>query len=293
MFWQCTVSPKIGWNTSLKIFILLSFCSLQEMLGELFTPIETPEAQNRGFLKGFFGGNAHTFDREELCASFYYLIITYHTIPVCIASRNLTYSLRKHKTINPFKINSIVKIYIKSTTKIAVYKNVILPDVVPSWWGGSWEGFPESGTAHPWSGRRRRHESGSEWSSGGAGTGSYCSGWERPEAWGAGGADRSDDDQCRNFLQTCSWGEDKRQYLGLRVHSEGRHTVSNISYVCTMLWFYWLLFCHISLTSLYLSFITMLSLMPMIFGISNTKNIFYFTSGREKSIQFEGVVFER
>ncbi|KAG1945989.1 syntaxin-binding protein 5-like [Pimephales promelas] len=40
--------------------------NLQEMLGELFTPIETPEAPNRGFLKGFFGGNAQTFDREEL-----------------------------------------------------------------------------------------------------------------------------------------------------------------------------------------------------------------------------------
>ncbi|XP_073768255.1 syntaxin-binding protein 5-like isoform X23 [Danio rerio] len=40
--------------------------NLQETLGELFTPIETPEAQNRGFLKGFFGGNAQTFDREEL-----------------------------------------------------------------------------------------------------------------------------------------------------------------------------------------------------------------------------------
>ncbi|XP_072301268.1 syntaxin-binding protein 5-like isoform X6 [Eucyclogobius newberryi] len=40
--------------------------NLQEMLGELFTPIETPEAQNRGFLKGFFGGNTNTFDREEL-----------------------------------------------------------------------------------------------------------------------------------------------------------------------------------------------------------------------------------
>ncbi|KAM8854632.1 syntaxin-binding protein 5-like isoform 17-T17 [Spinachia spinachia] len=40
--------------------------NLQEMLGELFTPIETPEAQNRGFLKGFFGGNSHSFDREEL-----------------------------------------------------------------------------------------------------------------------------------------------------------------------------------------------------------------------------------
>ncbi|XP_023684678.1 syntaxin-binding protein 5-like isoform X13 [Paramormyrops kingsleyae] len=39
--------------------------SLQEMLGELFTPVETPEAQ-KGFLKGFFGGNAQTFDREEL-----------------------------------------------------------------------------------------------------------------------------------------------------------------------------------------------------------------------------------
>uniref|UniRef100_A0A3P8W6Q5 Syntaxin-binding protein 5-like n=1 Tax=Cynoglossus semilaevis TaxID=244447 RepID=A0A3P8W6Q5_CYNSE len=40
--------------------------NLQEMLGELFTPTETPEAQNRGFLKGFFGGNTNTFDREEL-----------------------------------------------------------------------------------------------------------------------------------------------------------------------------------------------------------------------------------
>lgn len=51
-------------------FYVITFLLLQEMLGELFTPIETPEAQNRGFLKGFFGGNAHTFDREELCASF-------------------------------------------------------------------------------------------------------------------------------------------------------------------------------------------------------------------------------
>uniref|UniRef100_A0AAY4BNS8 Syntaxin-binding protein 5-like n=1 Tax=Denticeps clupeoides TaxID=299321 RepID=A0AAY4BNS8_9TELE len=40
--------------------------NLQDLLGELFTPIETPEAQNRGFLKGFFGGNTQTFDREEL-----------------------------------------------------------------------------------------------------------------------------------------------------------------------------------------------------------------------------------
>lgn len=47
------------------------------MLGELFTPIETPEAQNRGFLKGFFGGNANTFDREELCVFFIFFFYLY------------------------------------------------------------------------------------------------------------------------------------------------------------------------------------------------------------------------
>ncbi|MFT7799956.1 syntaxin-binding protein 5-like isoform X6 [Arapaima gigas] len=40
--------------------------NLQDLLGELFTPVETPEVQNRGFLKGFFGGSTQTFDREEL-----------------------------------------------------------------------------------------------------------------------------------------------------------------------------------------------------------------------------------
>lgn len=41
----------------------------QEMLGELFTPVETPEAPNRGFFKGLFGGGAQSLDREELCMS--------------------------------------------------------------------------------------------------------------------------------------------------------------------------------------------------------------------------------
>ncbi|KAM4699212.1 syntaxin-binding protein 5-like isoform 3-T3 [Discoglossus pictus] len=40
--------------------------SLQDMLGDLFTMVETPEAQNRGFLKGLFGGSGQTLDREEL-----------------------------------------------------------------------------------------------------------------------------------------------------------------------------------------------------------------------------------
>nr|XP_056708536.1 syntaxin-binding protein 5 isoform X2 [Euleptes europaea] len=40
--------------------------NLQEMLGEFFTPVETPEAPNRGFFKGLFGGGAQSLDREEL-----------------------------------------------------------------------------------------------------------------------------------------------------------------------------------------------------------------------------------
>ncbi|XP_055982368.1 syntaxin-binding protein 5 isoform X5 [Sorex fumeus] len=40
--------------------------NLQEMLGELFTPVENPEAPNRGFFKGLFGGGAQSLDREEL-----------------------------------------------------------------------------------------------------------------------------------------------------------------------------------------------------------------------------------
>ncbi|XP_023695047.1 syntaxin-binding protein 5 isoform X1 [Paramormyrops kingsleyae] len=40
--------------------------NLQEMLGDLFTPVETPEAPNRGFFKGLFGGGAQSLDREDL-----------------------------------------------------------------------------------------------------------------------------------------------------------------------------------------------------------------------------------
>ncbi|XP_076013431.1 syntaxin-binding protein 5 isoform X3 [Genypterus blacodes] len=40
--------------------------NVQEMLSELFTPVETPEAPNRGFFKGLFGGGAQSLDREDL-----------------------------------------------------------------------------------------------------------------------------------------------------------------------------------------------------------------------------------
>lgn len=41
------------------------------MLGELFTPVETPEAPNRGFFKGLFGGGSQSLDREELCKCYF------------------------------------------------------------------------------------------------------------------------------------------------------------------------------------------------------------------------------
>lgn len=44
------------------------------MLGELFTPVETPEAPNRGFFKGLFGGGAQSLDREELCKFLVFVI---------------------------------------------------------------------------------------------------------------------------------------------------------------------------------------------------------------------------
>lgn len=47
------------------------------MLGELFTPVETPEAPNRGFFKGLFGGGAQSLDREELCKLIYVIWVIY------------------------------------------------------------------------------------------------------------------------------------------------------------------------------------------------------------------------
>ncbi|XP_034017654.1 syntaxin-binding protein 5a [Thalassophryne amazonica] len=50
-----------------RITYSLETCeNLQELLGELFTPVETPEAPNRGFFKGLFGGGTQSLDREEL-----------------------------------------------------------------------------------------------------------------------------------------------------------------------------------------------------------------------------------
>lgn len=58
-----TVQTKTKTGSNWSICLLV----FQEMLGELFTPVETPEAPNRGFFKGLFGGGAQSLDREELC----------------------------------------------------------------------------------------------------------------------------------------------------------------------------------------------------------------------------------
>ncbi|KAF3842939.1 hypothetical protein F7725_001788 [Dissostichus mawsoni] len=111
--------------------------NLQEMLGELFTPIETPEAQNRGFLKGFFGGNSHNFDREELCAFFLFTLLF-------------------HVCTNPLK-NVSSKHYPED---LYFYASVTFLSLI--WRGISWEGFSQPGPAHPWAGGHGGHEGGSE-----------------------------------------------------------------------------------------------------------------------------------
>lgn len=59
-----------AWIYTVYNFVPKVYCLMfQEMLGELFTPVETPEAPNRGFFKGLFGGGAQSLDREELCMS--------------------------------------------------------------------------------------------------------------------------------------------------------------------------------------------------------------------------------
>lgn len=40
---------------------------MDEMLGELFLPMDMPEAPKESFFKGLFGGGVRNLDREELC----------------------------------------------------------------------------------------------------------------------------------------------------------------------------------------------------------------------------------
>lgn len=75
----------------------------KEMLGELFTPVETPEAPNRGFFKGLFGGGAQSLDREELCKFLVFVIFLVFllkeasVLEKCITCVNRTSRLQRGK----------------------------------------------------------------------------------------------------------------------------------------------------------------------------------------------------
>ncbi|XP_068909864.1 syntaxin-binding protein 5 isoform X3 [Tenebrio molitor] len=50
-----------------KFTLCTEFCSnLTEMMGELFLPLDMPEAPKESFFKGLFGGGVRSLDREEL-----------------------------------------------------------------------------------------------------------------------------------------------------------------------------------------------------------------------------------
>lgn len=57
------------------------------MLSELFTPVETPEAPNRGFFKGLFGGGAQSLDREDLCEYIFPELIVTSSLTLFILRR--------------------------------------------------------------------------------------------------------------------------------------------------------------------------------------------------------------
>lgn len=58
----------IDWGEKI-IEYFLSFCSqfMNEMIGELFSPVDMPEPPKESFFKGLFGGGSRLLDREELC----------------------------------------------------------------------------------------------------------------------------------------------------------------------------------------------------------------------------------
>lgn len=65
---DCQQSAMLCFTVSSTRWSRVDGCGAQqEMLSELFTPVETPEAPNRGFFKGLFGGGAQSLDREDLC----------------------------------------------------------------------------------------------------------------------------------------------------------------------------------------------------------------------------------
>lgn len=71
------------------------------MLGELFLPMDMPEAPKESFFKGLFGGGVRNLDREELCELFIDLFKKNHRMFTICNLRVLHFELRhSNKNIN-------------------------------------------------------------------------------------------------------------------------------------------------------------------------------------------------
>ena len=64
-FFNNVISDRIALLSAM--FTFSSSEHLHDMLGDLFLPVETPDAPSKGFFKGLFGGGGGALDREELC----------------------------------------------------------------------------------------------------------------------------------------------------------------------------------------------------------------------------------
>lgn len=65
-------TPELTINTKTRTSLFVCSQFMNEMIGELFSPIDMPEPpkESFSFVKGLFGGGARNLDREELCEYF-------------------------------------------------------------------------------------------------------------------------------------------------------------------------------------------------------------------------------
>lgn len=172
---------------------------LQEMLGELFTPVETPEAPNRGFFKGLFGGGAQSLDREDLCKcqkhSLGQIWSLWRSTP------SVAFFNQRNKNYNSIRMYSCDQFYRVTVTFVCPCS------FFQSWRVDSRQGFSQPCAAHSWARWHGRYEGCSIRCSGGAGTCPDSFRWERAEARWAGREDSSHDGERRLLFQACTWCE--------------------------------------------------------------------------------------
>lgn len=66
-FWLVSFNLMIFLHLLTLLIVIICSQFMNEMIGELFLPIDMPEPPKESFFKGLFGGGARSLDREELC----------------------------------------------------------------------------------------------------------------------------------------------------------------------------------------------------------------------------------